>query len=60
MVDILIIDDEETICKSIKWTLEKLGHKIAYNLDFETGKKSIWQGKITESFKNGKRERKFI
>ena len=45
MVDILIIDDEETICKSLKWTLEKLGHKIVYKLDFEEGKKSILQKK---------------
>lgn len=41
MVEILIVDDEEAICKSIKWTLEKLGHKITYKLNFKEGKKEI-------------------
>ena len=45
MVEILIIDDEETICKSIKWTLEKIGHTIDYKLDFKEGKKSILHNK---------------
>ncbi|NHI92233.1 MAG: response regulator [Candidatus Lokiarchaeota archaeon] len=41
MVKILIIDDEETICKSLKWTLENLGHEITYALNYEDGKKLI-------------------
>ena len=41
MVEILIIDDEETICKSLKWTLKSLGHDVSYVLNFDEGKKMI-------------------
>ncbi len=36
MVDILIVDDEEAICESLTWILEKEGFKITTALDFKT------------------------
>ncbi len=33
-VNILIVDDEKSICESISWMLEKEGHKVECSLDY--------------------------
>jgi len=35
MVDILVVDDEEAICETLKWMLEKEGYKVTTATDFE-------------------------
>jgi len=35
MKKILVIDDEECICETLKWMLEKEGYKVTSEMDFE-------------------------
>lgn len=35
MVKILIVDDEESICETLTWMLEKDGHNVTSVMDFE-------------------------
>ncbi|NHI92220.1 MAG: response regulator [Candidatus Lokiarchaeota archaeon] len=35
MAKICIIDDEKSICESLKWILEKKGYKVKYSTTFE-------------------------
>ncbi|MHA1266262.1 MAG: response regulator [Candidatus Helarchaeota archaeon] len=34
MVDILIVDDEKSICESLSWLLEKEGYNVTTAMDF--------------------------
>jgi DNA-binding NtrC family response regulator len=41
MVKILVIDDEESICNSIKWLLEEEGYSVTCVMDFATAAETI-------------------
>ena len=41
MSKICIIDDEKSICESLKWILEKEGHEVKFETTFESGKQLI-------------------
>jgi DNA-binding NtrC family response regulator len=41
MVEILVIDDEESICESITWLLEKEGYSVTCAMDFATAVETI-------------------
>jgi DNA-binding NtrC family response regulator len=41
MVEILVIDDEESICNSITWLLEETGYSVTCVMDFATAAETI-------------------
>lgn len=41
MVEILIVDDEESICKGVQWILEKEGYSVTPVKDFDRGAEII-------------------
>ena len=43
MVNVLIVDDEESICETLSWLLEKEGYKVTAVMDFEEGAELIKQ-----------------
>ncbi|MHA1131640.1 MAG: response regulator [Candidatus Helarchaeota archaeon] len=41
MVDILVVDDEESICEVLKWILEKEGYQVITSNEFENAEEII-------------------
>ena len=41
MVEILVVDDEESICETVTWLLEKEGYSVTCVMDFEDASEII-------------------
>ncbi len=41
MVEILVVDDEESICETLSWILEQEGYSVQTAMDFDTASKLI-------------------
>lgn len=41
LVDILVVDDEKSICETLKWTLELEGFKVTCVMDFNIAEEVI-------------------
>ena len=41
MVEVLIVDDEESICETLSWLLEREGYSVTAVMDFEEGAELI-------------------
>ena len=44
MVEILVVDDEQAICETLTWLLEKEGFSVTSVMDFETAADTIKKG----------------
>lgn len=44
VVEILVVDDEQSICETLTWLLEKEGFSVTSVMDFETAADTIKKG----------------